>query len=34
MSGLEGGLLYLEWALVSNCLDGFVCVCVYVCVCV
>ena len=31
MSGLEGGLLYLEWALVSNCLDG-VCVCVCMCV--
>ena len=30
MSGLEGGLLYLEWALVSNCLDD-VCVCVCVC---
>ena len=30
MSGLEGGLLYLEWALVSKCLDG-VCVCVIKC---
>lgn len=34
MSGLEGGLLYLEWVLVSNCLDGCVCVCEIKGVCV